>query len=262
MQYPSLGKEPLIGVISPYKSQVKLIRKELDSVLPDIAPLIDVNTIDGFQGREKDVIIFSTVRTVVGKKRARIGFVADERRINVGLTRCRCSLIVVGHRHALAMDKNWGALIRATSERGCARWRPLKLRHVLQQRDMWREDTPNTEQLLHANGVYFLSRSVTFLNIARLERVRVNSARALGAFLPSRPRAAATWIFGVYRTLFEAKPKFKKFLQDVLARKALPVKVELKSSYLPQAEDDAPVVPSKRSATQERNAGKKRSKKV
>lgn len=58
---------------------------------------MDINTIDGFQGREKDITIFSCVRAIApGRKKGTIGFVADERRINVGLTRARCSLLVVG----------------------------------------------------------------------------------------------------------------------------------------------------------------------
>lgn len=106
-------------MITPYKSQVVYIKQRLRQVLPETAANVDVNTIDGFQGREKDVIIFSTVRTVSGKKNARIGFVADERRINVGLTRARCSLIIVGHRKALEKDLHWGALLQCVSDRGC-----------------------------------------------------------------------------------------------------------------------------------------------
>lgn len=88
--------------------------------MPSAAEHIDVNTIDGFQGREKDVIIFTTVRTVASRKNKNIGFVADERRVNVGLTRARCSLIVVGHRFVLQRDENWEALLQFVSEQGCA----------------------------------------------------------------------------------------------------------------------------------------------
>ena len=60
------------------------------------------------QGREKEVVIFSTVRSSRGKT---IGFVADERRINVGLTRGRCSLIVVVNADALQANPRWSALV-------------------------------------------------------------------------------------------------------------------------------------------------------
>ncbi len=67
------------------------------------------------QGREKDVAIFSTVRTRVGRG---IGFVADERRVNVGLTRARSSLIVIGNAKALKGDERWANLIKqATVDR-------------------------------------------------------------------------------------------------------------------------------------------------
>ena len=119
-QDPSLAEGPHIGVISPYKSQVLLIRARVAALLADYAENVDVNTIDGFQGREKAVIIFSAVRSQAKGPRSKIGFVADERRINVGLTRARSALILVGQRHALVKEPHWRAFIRLNSERGCA----------------------------------------------------------------------------------------------------------------------------------------------
>ena len=119
LQSPELGKGPHIGVISPYKSQVKLLTGKVASVLPAVAPHVEVNSIDGFQGREKAIVIFSAVRSVKRGKR-KIGFVADERRINVGLTRGRVSLLLVGNRHQLIRDERWATLIRLTADTGCA----------------------------------------------------------------------------------------------------------------------------------------------
>lgn len=76
-----------IGVISPYAAQVSLIRQS-------VVPLIEVATVDGFQGREKEVIILSLVRS---NEKGEIGFVADERRINVAITRPRRQLCIVGN---------------------------------------------------------------------------------------------------------------------------------------------------------------------
>ena len=115
----ALGGSPLIGVITPYQSQVKLVKTKMEGLLKEMAKNVEVNTIDGFQGREKDVIIFTTVRTRVGKKASNIGFVADERRINVGLTRARCALLLVGHRHALARNDTWLSFIRTASDARC-----------------------------------------------------------------------------------------------------------------------------------------------
>lgn len=68
------------------------------------------------QGREKDVAIFSTVRD--GRKHGSIGFVADERRVNVGLTRARSSLIVIGNAKALRTDERWGNLVKQATRDG------------------------------------------------------------------------------------------------------------------------------------------------
>jgi senataxin len=74
-----------------------------------------VNTLDGFQGKEKDLVIFSAVRS---KMIEDIGFVADERRLNVGLTRARSSLIILGHVRSLYRDLTWKSLIEHCRDRG------------------------------------------------------------------------------------------------------------------------------------------------
>lgn len=123
-RFPELGSGRSIGVISPYKAQVKTIRAKLDEKLGGAkARAIDVNTIDGFQGREKDVCVFSVVRAPEDGARARargLGFVADERRVNVGLTRARSSLFVVGSAESIRGDANWGGLVASATEKKCA----------------------------------------------------------------------------------------------------------------------------------------------
>jgi senataxin len=68
------------------------------------------------QGREKDVVIFSCVRTA-GVHHRSIGFVADERRINVGITRARCALLIIGHAASLAVDERWRNLVKSAVDR-------------------------------------------------------------------------------------------------------------------------------------------------
>ncbi len=86
-------KSATIGIISPYAEQIRYISQEIseDEVLKSLD--ITVNTIDGFQGQERDAIIISLVRS---NDAGIIGFVADERRLNVAMTRARKRLVIVG----------------------------------------------------------------------------------------------------------------------------------------------------------------------
>ncbi|WP_020475618.1 AAA domain-containing protein [Zavarzinella formosa] len=77
-----------IGVISPYRAQVRLLRDKLADV-----PDLEVDSVDGFQGREKEAIVISFVRS---NHEGEIGFLGDTRRTNVAFTRARRSLIVIG----------------------------------------------------------------------------------------------------------------------------------------------------------------------
>jgi senataxin len=161
-----------IGIISPYKAQVNMLNRRLrrhlhrphDSHRPSQATAargpsggpsgdmnggrevdVEVNTVDGFQGREKDIIIISCVRcrkdgtsmpgsggshAALGApsdsanangQRARtksgIGFVADARRLNVAITRARKCLVIVGSAETLRVDGNWHAMLRSFEAR-------------------------------------------------------------------------------------------------------------------------------------------------
>jgi senataxin len=100
-----------VSIISPYSYQVSKIKEALRYVegLPKENG-IEVNTVDGFQGKEKQIIIFSTVRSKGNSKS--IGFLADERRMNVGLSRARSCLVVIGDSKKLIKDKNWEKLVK------------------------------------------------------------------------------------------------------------------------------------------------------
>jgi len=83
-----------IAVVTPYAAQVRLIRRQLREVLPRGPPFVEVSSTDGFQGREKEAVVFSAVRS---NTYGAVGFVSDWRRINVSFTRARRALIVVGN---------------------------------------------------------------------------------------------------------------------------------------------------------------------
>ncbi len=88
------------GLISPYKSQVQRLRKKVrfSPALKPVRSAITVNTIDGFQGQERDVILISLVRA---NDDGNIGFLRELRRMNVAITRARMKLIIVGDSETL-----------------------------------------------------------------------------------------------------------------------------------------------------------------
>lgn len=83
------------GLISPYKAQVQYLRSKIkgNSSLRPLRSLITVNTVDGFQGQERDVVFISLVRA---NEDGQIGFLNDLRRMNVAITRARMKLVILG----------------------------------------------------------------------------------------------------------------------------------------------------------------------
>jgi senataxin len=103
-----------VGIITPYKGQLIELRNALQRRYgPDILEDIDTNTTDAFQGREAEVIIFSCVRANSGS----IGFLQDIRRMNVGLTRAKSSLWVLGDSKTLEKGEFWRYLINDAKQR-------------------------------------------------------------------------------------------------------------------------------------------------
>lgn len=114
-RFPDIDWSNKIGIISPYKEQVRLLKKTfIDKYGFLITKQIDFNTVDGFQGQEKDIILFSCVRA---ETHTGVGFLADIRRMNVALTRARASLWVVGSVDALVSNKTWKDLYEDAKNR-------------------------------------------------------------------------------------------------------------------------------------------------
>lgn len=109
-----------LGVVTPYGAQVRLIRRKLQQFGIPVGRErdgVEVNSVDGFQGREKDAIVMSTVRASLG---GGIGFVADWRRANVAFTRARRGLVVLCHPPTLARDaRTWLPWLHWAREQGC-----------------------------------------------------------------------------------------------------------------------------------------------
>lgn len=105
-----------VGIITPYKLQLKCLQREFGDVLnSEEGKDIYINTVDAFQGQERDVIIMSCVRA----SGHGVGFVADIRRMNVALTRARRALWVMGNANALVQSEDWAALIADAKTRKC-----------------------------------------------------------------------------------------------------------------------------------------------
>ena len=104
--FERIGKQRLleeridVGIISPYRAQVQYLRRLLmkREYFKPFRRLISVNTVDGFQGQERDVIIISLVRS---NDEGQIGFLRDLRRMNVAITRARMKVIILGDHHTL-----------------------------------------------------------------------------------------------------------------------------------------------------------------
>jgi regulator of nonsense transcripts 1 len=118
-----------IGVVSPYNGQVQLLTDLFDGkgILAgegdEEARGLEIRSIDGYQGREKEVIVLSTVRA---NDDGEVGFLSDHRRLNVAITRPRRGLIVVGNPDTLRHDGDWEGWLEWVRDRKLEAW------HVLQ----------------------------------------------------------------------------------------------------------------------------------
>lgn len=114
--YPA-GDLPRVAVISPYRQQIELLKEQLQhSPLQKIyGDRITVNTIDSFQGQERDVVYISMTRSNAD---SRIGFLSDIRRMNVAMTRARKKLVIIGDSATLSQTPFYEGLIRYAEEQG------------------------------------------------------------------------------------------------------------------------------------------------
>ena len=106
---------PSIGIISPYKEQTIYIKNQLeeDPKLENLS--VTVNTIDAFQGQERDLIYISLVRS---NGKGEIGFLKDYRRMNVAMTRAKKKLIVIGDSATIGVDDFYNAFLEYVEQYG------------------------------------------------------------------------------------------------------------------------------------------------
>ncbi|MFK7773878.1 MAG: AAA domain-containing protein, partial [Saprospiraceae bacterium] len=103
--------------ITPYRSQIVHMKEQFteDETLAVYQDFVTINTIDGFQGQERDVIYISLVRS---NDKNEIGFLNDYRRMNVAMTRARKQLVIIGDSATIGQDKFYGKFIDYVEKSG------------------------------------------------------------------------------------------------------------------------------------------------
>ena len=140
-KYDFRGK---IGIITPYKGQLKELKVRFSQRYgQDILSTVEFNTTDAFQGRESEIILFSCVRASTKG----IGFLNDVRRMNVGLTRAKCSLWVLGNSRSLVQGEFWRGLVKDAKKRNLYTDGDVLslLRRPLLTEEMMRDDVEMTD---------------------------------------------------------------------------------------------------------------------
>jgi superfamily I DNA and/or RNA helicase len=106
---------PSIAVISPYRHQVEILKEAVQSSpeLQEVIQAVSVNTIDSFQGQERDAVFISMTRS---NAESTIGFLSDVRRMNVAMTRARKKLVVVGDSATISQSPFYAGFIAYAQE--------------------------------------------------------------------------------------------------------------------------------------------------
>ena len=104
-----------IAIISPYAEQVLHIKQKLEEEKKLSGLPITVQTIDGFQGQEREIVYISLVRS---NERCEIGFLADYRRMNVAMTRARKLLVVIGDSATIGTDQFYQKFLEYCEKEG------------------------------------------------------------------------------------------------------------------------------------------------
>uniref|UniRef100_A0A3B3DLL0 RNA helicase n=1 Tax=Oryzias melastigma TaxID=30732 RepID=A0A3B3DLL0_ORYME len=126
-----------IGIIAPYRKQVQKIRRALEKVAKNFKSqnmnALKVGSVEEFQGQERRVILVSTVRSsseyMEFDKKFSLGFVKNEKRFNVAVTRAQALLIVVGNPVVLKTDHTWARYAEETDESAVQRYQSPEWRH-------------------------------------------------------------------------------------------------------------------------------------
>jgi len=110
-----LSARTRVAVITPYSQQAALLKQSFhDALGEDYEKMVEINTVDAFQGREANIVIFSAVRA--GGVGGGIGFLSDIRRMNVALTRAKHFLFVIARCDSITVNPYWQDLVKHARE--------------------------------------------------------------------------------------------------------------------------------------------------
>ena len=113
-----------VSIITPYSQQATVLRRVFSQYLgPDYVNCVEVNTVDAFQGRESNIVIFSCVRAAGSKG---IGFLSDVRRMNVALTRAKYFLFVIARCESIVVNPYWADLVKNAKDANSVIRVPMK----------------------------------------------------------------------------------------------------------------------------------------
>lgn len=171
---------PSIGIITPYSEQVTEIRNVLKSHAfihssTDILSSttlsqrgkvdVNINTVDGYQGKEMDIVIISTVRS---NDYGTIGFLSDYRRMNVAITRAKFGLYIIGNVFTLSTNNNWNQLIQYAEDLNV----------------LWTISSPNTKlDIRDFNNIISSSLSISSTDCRIYNISQINSAAIVSSEL-------------------------------------------------------------------------------
>lgn len=112
-----MKKKSRVAIITPYSQQVQLLRSTFEKKFGGVyVRMVDISTVDAYQGKEADIVIFSCVRAA--EKGTGIGFLSDVQRMNVALTRAKHFLFVIASCRTILVNPYWRDLVSHAKEQG------------------------------------------------------------------------------------------------------------------------------------------------
>lgn len=181
-RFPRINFKNQIGIVSPYKEQVRLIKRLFEMRFGSlINQTVAIETVDSFQGQEKTIMIFSCVRS--SDTSNSIGFLRDFRRLNVALTRGKSNMWIIGNSNMLRNNKLWNNLINDAKNRNVFVQASYKLfenkSNVADMYDEDEDDTYSVKSLKRGNSLITTNKSLS--DNEKVKKVKISN------FLEEKP---------------------------------------------------------------------------